>query len=102
MSLIPVTHEYVIVRSSDAGVFAGTITERSEDGTRAVLTDARRIWYWDGAATLSELATLGTSAPRKCKFPAPVKVEVLGICEVLPVSDDARASIDAVPVWSRH
>ena len=62
---------YVIVRTHSAGVFAGNLESRK--GKEVVMTDARRIWYWDGAASLSELAMLGTSAPENCKFPAPVK-----------------------------
>lgn len=92
-----------IVRTESAGVFFGLVTERSEDGTRAVLSDARRIWYWAGAATLSELATLGTSKPGACKFPAPVeRVELLGVIEILSTTQAAAASISAVPVWTEH
>lgn len=102
--MVPVEHPaYVIVRSESAGVAAGTLTDRSRDGSRAVLTGARRIWYWAGAASLSELATLGTSRPDDCKFPAPVDVvELLGVIEVLAVTPQARTSIERVPVWSAH
>lgn len=67
------------------------------------MTHARRIWYWDGAASLSELATLGTSKPQSCKFPAPVaRVLLLQAIEILPVTPAARASIEGVPVWTKH
>lgn len=92
--------DHVIVRSRDAGVFAGILVSR--DGSEVDLAAARRIWYWDGAATLSELATKGTSKPEKCKFPAVVpSVTVLGVCEVLPMTKQAVESIDNVPVWSQ-
>ena len=67
----PVTHatEVVMVRSRDAGVFYGHLEKRTGDEVH--LTNARRVYYWDGAATLSELATKGTSKPKQCKFPAP-------------------------------
>lgn len=102
----PVMTQYVIVRTRDAGVFAGTlhapvteITAPMPDGL--ILTDARRIWYWDGAASLSQLAVEGTSKPRQCKFPAPVpKVALNGVIEVLAVTAKARESIEAVPEWS--
>lgn len=103
MSLTPVEPSYVIVRTENAGVAAGTLTARSDDGRRAVLTGARRIWYWDGAATLSELATAGTSKPGGCRFPAPVdSVELLEVIEVLAVTEQAQASIEKVPVWTEH
>ena len=61
---------YVIVRTYSAGVFAGYLVSRK--GKEVVLRDARRIWYWTGAATLSELAMRGTKSPGTCKFPCSV------------------------------
>ncbi len=93
---------YSLVRTYSAGVFMGEIDgqTRSADGKRAVLRDVRRIWYWSGAASLSQLAVDGTKDPKGCKFPCVVPfIELTDIIEVLPVSDKAKASIDAVPVW---
>ena len=97
-------YDYVIVRTEDAGVFAGSLVLNPASGeTGGRITNARRLWYWDGAASLSELATLGTSNPVGCKFPAPVAwIDVADVIEVLPLTEVARASIDAVPVWTRH
>ena len=52
---------YVIVRTYSAGVFAGYLESRVD--REAVLRNARRIWYWDGAASLSQLAMEGTKKP---------------------------------------
>lgn len=91
--------QYCLVRTAQAGVFAGTLLDRSAD--EALLGIARRIWYWDGAASLSQLATDGTKKPRECKFPAPVsQVLLAGVIEILPVTDKARTSIEQVPAWS--
>lgn len=90
---------YVIVRTQSAGVFAGTMESR--DGGEVVLTTARRIWYWAGAASLSELAVRGTSQPAACRFPMAVPwVTLIGVIEILAVTAEARASIEAVPEWS--
>jgi len=90
---------YVIVRTYSAGVFAGTLESRN--GREVVLTNARRIWYWSGAASLSELAVRGTSRPNQCKFPVAVpRVELLEAIEILDTTPAARASIEAVPEWS--
>lgn len=90
---------YVIVRTYSAGVFAGYLKSRS--GKEVVLLTARRIWYWAGAASLSQLAQHGTSLPGKCKFPAPVdKVILTEAIEILSVTDCAQKSIEGVPVWS--
>ena len=87
-----------MVRTKNAGVFAGVLAARN--GDEAIVRNARRIWYWSGAASLSQLATKGTSEPNKCKFPAPVaEVLLLGVIEIIPMTDDAVASIASVPVW---
>ena len=85
-----------IVRTYSAGVFLGTVVEK--DGKEVKLTNARRIWYWDGAATLSQLATDGTSKPQNCKFPAAVpEVFLTDAIEIIPASDKAIESISKVP-----
>ena len=56
--------KYCMVRTRSAGVFAGTLT--ALEGQTATLTNARRIWYWDGAASLSQLANDGPSKPQNC------------------------------------
>ena len=64
------------------------------------MTNARRLWYWSGAASLSQLAMQGTSRPNECKFPLPVERIVLTeAIEILDVTESARANIEAVPVW---
>jgi len=91
---------YVIVRTYTAGVFAGTLVRRRKQEVE--LANARRLWYWAGAASLSQLATTGTSNPTGCKFPAPVSsLVVLEAIEILAVSPAGKASIEAVPTWTQ-
>lgn len=91
--------KYVIVRAQGAGVFAGELVERK--GTEVSLRNSRRLWYWSGAASLSELAVRGTSRPGDCKFPVVVpEQDVTGVLEVLTCTDVARKSIEAVKEWS--
>ena len=90
---------YVIVRTYSAGVFAGILESRT--GQEVVLFNARRLWYWTGAASLSQMAVSGTSSPLICKFPVAVpRIELLQAIEILDCSEEARASIASVPVWS--
>jgi hypothetical protein len=90
---------YVIVRTQSAGVFAGFLESRS--GKEVTLREARRLWYWAGAASLSQLAVDGTSRPRDCKFPTPVpRILLLEAIEILNCTAAAKASIEAVPVWN--
>ncbi len=90
----------VLVRTYSAGVFVGALAARN--GREVVMTDARRIWYWSGAASLSQLASEGTRDPRGCKFPCVVsKVLLTEAIEIIPLTEEARRSIDAVPVWQK-
>ena len=90
--------KYVIVRTYSAGVFAGYLESRS--GKEVVMRDARRLWFWDGAASLSQLAVDGVSRPQNCKFPEAVsRVELLEAIEILDVTLKAQESIAMVPIW---
>lgn len=89
---------YVIARSYHAGVFAGEFISRT--GQEVVLANARRLWYWAGAASLSQLAIDGTSKPNQCKFPEAVsRIELLEVIEIIDVTDKAKASIEGVKPW---
>ena len=93
-----ITENYVIVRTYSAGVFAGNLESR--DSKEVVLRNARRIWYWAGAASLSQLAMEGTKNPDDCKFPCPVNlIELTEIIEVLPCTKKAEDSIKGVKIW---
>ena len=93
-------NQKVIVRADRAGVFYGEIKER--DGSEVVMTNVRRLWYWDGAASLSQLAVDGTTAPKECKFTVVVpEMTILGVIEIIPCSDKAIASIEGVREWKR-
>jgi hypothetical protein len=90
--------EYKIVRTLSAGVFAGYIEEKN--GQNVVLLKARRLWYWSGAASLSQLAIDGTSKPKDCKFPEEVsRIELTQAIEILDVTAKAKKSIESVSVW---
>ena len=92
--------KYCIVRTYSAGVFAGNLSSR--DGKEAVLTDARRIWYWSGAATLSQLAIDGTNNPGGCKFPQAVaEILLTEVIEIIPTTTAAEKSIKGVAPWKK-
>ena len=93
-------YDYVIIRGDRSGIFAGYL--KTEDGTTMTLMKCRRLWYWDGAASISQIAVSGVSKPENCKF----AVETTGhkiydVIEMIPATTQARDSIQAVPVWSK-
>ena len=90
--------ECVIIRTYSAGVFMGYL--KSREGKEVELVNARRLWYWSGAASLSQMALEGVKNPDTCKFPAVVpKITLTEAIEILPVSKKAQASINEVPIW---
>lgn len=90
--------DYVICRTYSAGVFAGYLESRN--GREVVMRDARRLWQWYGAASLSQMAVDGTRRPNDCKFPVAVDtVELLEAIEIIQCTEKARKSIEGVKVW---
>jgi len=90
--------DYVIVRTYSAGVFAGEL--KSREGQEVILVNARRLWFWDGAASLSQLAVEGVKKPKNCKFAMPVSsVTLLQVIEILNVTPEAKKNISEVPIW---
>lgn len=92
--------EKVIVRGDRSGVFFGTLAEK--DGGEVKLEKCRRLWYWDGAASISQLATDGTKRPDECKFTVTVdSIMILDAIEIILCTPEAIASIEGVREWKR-
>lgn len=93
---------YVIVRGRNAGVHAGYLVEhRYADGV-VVLRDARRIWSWSGAASLSELAVYGAKNAAQCRFGARIaRQEIVGndACELIHTQPAGQLMIESQPEW---
>ena len=90
----------VIVRGNRSGVFFGTLV--AKEGTEVKLQNCRRLWYWEGACSVSQLAVDGTREPDDCKFTVTVEeMVVLDAIEILLCSEKAIESIEGVGVWKR-
>ncbi len=93
--------KHYVVRTYSAGVFAGEIVKRK--GKEVEMRNARRLWYWSGAASLSQLAMEGVKNPDDCKFPCPVKKVLLTeVIEIIDMTDLAWKSISEVSVWAQR
>lgn len=88
----------VIIRGDRSGVFFGTL--KKKNGTEVKLADCRRLWFWDGAASISQLAVDGTKKTSECKFTVTVpEIVITDVIEVIPCSDKAIKSIEGVEEW---
>lgn len=92
--------EYVIIRTDTAGCFAGYLQSRK--GKEVVIRNARRLWYWEGASSLSQLAMEGVKNPDECKFPCEVdKIILTEAVEIISCTEEARLNIKNVWVWEQ-
>lgn len=89
-----------LVRGDRSGVFFGTVKEIN--GRTVVMENVRRIWYWEGANSISELALNGTTKPNDCKFTVAVKnVCILDAIEINVCTEKAIKSIESVKEWKQ-
>ena len=90
--------EYCVVRGYRSGVFAGNVVSRN--GQEVLIKNVRRIWYWDGANSLSQLAKEGVKRPENCKFTVIVdEAEILDAIEIISCTKEAEANIKGVKEW---
>ena len=74
----------VIIRTYSAGVHIGTI--KSREGQEVVLTNARRLWSWNGALSLNEVAVKGV-VRKDSKITAYVpEITLLQAIEIIPIA----------------
>lgn len=90
--------QFYIIRCSRAGVFFGQIKERR--GDEVDLENARKIWYWSGAAAVEQLAMDGVKNPSACKITVEVPaMTVLEAIQIIPCTEKATESIRSVALW---
>lgn len=90
----------VIVSAGQGGIHFGFLENR--EGQEVTLLNARRIKYWNGAASITELAARGTSKPTECQFSTSVNRIILPLAvEILEISTKALQILQSVPVWSK-
>ena len=90
----------VIIRTNRAGVFYGTLSEFDEVNRIAEIKECRRLWYWSGAASLSQLANEGVKNPGSCKFTVVVPtMQVMEVIEIISCTEEAIENIESIWVW---
>ena len=89
--------KYVVVRTYSAGVHVGVLRERC--GKEVVLGDARRLWQWQGALTLNEVASAGVASGSKISTTAP-EVCLTEAIEVITCTEAAEENLRAAK-WQK-
>lgn len=89
--------KYVVVRTYSAGVHVGVLANRA--GQDVVLTDARRIWNWQGRNTLHEIALRGVGQGSRVSETVP-SILLTQAIEIIPTTGDGEANLRAA-AWSK-
>ena len=89
---------YVVVRTYSAGVHVGVL--KSRDGREVVLTEARRIWSWQGANTLNEIANLGVGDGSRVSDAVSL-IELTEAIEIIATTDAGEMALRAAKWTAR-
>lgn len=94
----------VLVRSYAAGVHYGYLKSKVSElnGVNVVLVNTRRIWYWNGANSISQIALEGVKDPDGCKISVIIpENEIINCVEIIPLTEKALESLNKVPIWRK-
>lgn len=84
--------KFVLVRTLGAGVHFGTLV--SQNGQEVHLKNARRLWSWNGALSLSSVAMEGVTLSNS-KIDGPVEEIILSTAiEIIKISKNSNLPCD--------
>lgn len=88
----------IIARIARAGVFHGVLAAKDTEVTR--LVDVRRIYYWTGPISVTDMAVIGVKTGSKVTLPASeVEFETQKVIELIACSEEASKSIESIKPW---
>jgi hypothetical protein len=92
--------EPVLIRSYGSGVHFGLLesSEEAPSGTIVTLRNSRRIYYWKGAATCSQIAMDGISNESKVCMEIPT-IRITQAIEIIPLTEVAFENLKNMDVW---
>ena len=92
------SEQFYIVRADRAGVFFGKV--KSKDANSVIMTEVRKIFYWEGASAVEQIATDGVSKPNDCKLTVIVdEMEIFTPIQIIPCSKKSILSLQAIREW---
>jgi len=96
--------ERCVIRSYGAGVFVGYVKKQQADvnGVNVILLKSKRIHYWDGACSLTQLAMEGIKSANSCRITEAIDSQfIANVIEILPLTDKASKNLDEVKIWKK-
>jgi len=96
---------FVLIRTYSAGVHFGYLAKRESTlaGIEVTLKNAKRIWSWEGACSLSQIATDGLKNPKADgnKISVPVLEISLIAIEIIAMTEKAKNNLMQVKEWKQ-
>jgi len=94
----PMIGKHCIIRTYSAGVHFGIVKDVDNkaggQGCDVLLENSRRIWKWEGAFTLSEVAQAGVNSSSRIASEVP-ETYICGVIEMIPTTESARKKFAA-------
>jgi len=88
---------YCIVRTDRAGVFFGIV--KKNNTSSVVMNDVRKIFYWDGAAAVEQIATDGINdSGSKVTITIP-EMEIASPIQIIPCTEKAIENLKNCKEW---
>ena len=89
-----------IVRTDRAGVFYGEVKSKTKDSI--TMTNVRKVFYWDGACAIEELALNGTAKPSSCKLTVVIpEMEITSPIQIIPCSKNSVEILNSIAIWKK-
>jgi hypothetical protein len=89
----------VLVRDNRAGVHVGILRELDLINKVAILAEARKVWYWEGAASCHGIAAKGLCHKGSKVAPPVPLVASTDLVEVVLCTPEGAESVITCPVW---
>jgi hypothetical protein len=90
--------KYFIVRADRAGVFFGKI--KSKTLHEVVMTDVRKIYYWDGASAVEQISQDGVNDNSKLTIVVP-EMTIANPIQVIECSQKAIENLKSHKAWKK-
>lgn len=93
------TDNIVLIRTYSAGVHFGTL--KSREGKEVVLENARRLYSWSGACSLSQVAIDGVDYTNSRISVIVPEITLTEAIEIIPMSEKASKEMMGVEAWKK-
>jgi len=88
--------KYCVIRTYSAGVHIGYL--KRHEGQEVELVNSRRLWRWEGAASLSQVAVDGVSNESKFCVVIPHLI-LTDVIEIIQCSEKAQTILQGLKEW---